>query len=67
MGCVDASSSGVMTVRSPVNIKELRLALVDALLQEADVHPLPPRPPAAWVRAIRETLGISAAVLAKRL
>ena len=56
-----------MTVRSPVNIKELRLALVDALLQEAAVHPLPPRPPAAWVRAIRETLGISAAVLAKRL
>jgi predicted DNA-binding mobile mystery protein A len=50
-----------------VNIKELRLAQVDALLQEAAVHPLPPRPPVGWVRAIREALGMSAAVLAKRL
>ena len=50
-----------------MNIKELRLAQVDALLQEASVHPLPPRPPVGWVRAIREALGMSAAVLAKRL
>ena len=40
---------------------------MDALLQEAAVHPLPPRPPAGWVRPIREALGMSAAVLAKRL
>ena len=50
-----------------MNIKELRLAQVDALLQETAVPPLPPRPPVGWVRAIREALGMSAAVLAKRL
>ncbi|MEA5414865.1 mobile mystery protein A [Synechococcus sp. BA-132 BA5] len=47
--------------------KELRLAQMDAVLQEAHSHPLPPRPAAGWLRAIREALGMTSAVLAARL
>ena len=50
-----------------MNTKELRLLQVDAVLQDAASHPLPPRPPAGWLRAIREALGMTSAVLAVRL
>lgn len=50
-----------------MNPKELRLAQMDAVLQEAASHPLPPRPPAGWLRAIREALGMTSAGLAARL
>ncbi|MCX5946566.1 MAG: mobile mystery protein A [Cyanobacteria bacterium] len=40
---------------------------MDAVLQDAASHPLPPRPPAGWLRAIREALGMTSAVLAGRL
>jgi len=30
-------------------------------------HPLPPRPPVGWLRAIRETLGMTSAELGQRL
>ena len=50
-----------------MNAKELRLAQMDAVLQDAASHPLPPRPPAGWLRAIREALGLTSGVLAERL
>ena len=50
-----------------MNSKELRLAQMDAVLQDAASHPLPPRPPAGWLRAIREALGMTSGVLAERL
>jgi predicted DNA-binding mobile mystery protein A len=50
-----------------MNTKELRLLQVDAVLQDAANHPLPPRPPAGWLRAIREALGMTSTVLAARL
>lgn len=50
-----------------MNPKELRLAQMDAVLQEATSHPLPPRPTAGWLRAIREALGMTSAGLAARL
>ena len=50
-----------------MNPKELRLAQMDAVLQEAASHSLPPRPSAGWLRAIREALGMTSAVLAARL
>jgi predicted DNA-binding mobile mystery protein A len=50
-----------------MNVKELRLRQVDAVLQEAASHPIPPRPLSGWLRAIREALGMSSAVLAQRL
>ena len=50
-----------------MNPKELRLAQMDAVLQDAASHSLPQRPPAGWLRAIREALGMSSAVLAHRL
>ena len=50
-----------------MNPKELRLAQIDAVLQGTASHPLPPRPPAGWLRAIREALGMTSAVLAGRL
>ena len=49
-----------------MNPKELRLAQMDAVLQQATSHPLPPRPPAGWLRAIREALGMTSAGLAAR-
>ena len=50
-----------------MNAKELRLAQRDAFLQDAASHPLPPRPPAGWLRAIREALGMTSGALAERL
>ena len=50
-----------------MNAKELRIAQMDAVLQNSANHPLPPRPPAGWLRAIREALGMTSAVLARRL
>ena len=50
-----------------MNAKELRLTQMDAVLQDAAGHPLPPRPPAGWLRAIREALGMTSGVLAERL
>ena len=50
-----------------MNPKELRLAQMDAVLQGTASHPLPPRPPAGWLRAIREALGMTSGVLAERL
>jgi predicted DNA-binding mobile mystery protein A len=50
-----------------MNTKELRLLQVDAVLQDAASHPLPPRPPAGWLRSIREALGMTSTVLAARL
>jgi predicted DNA-binding mobile mystery protein A len=50
-----------------MNAKELRLAQLDAVLRETAKHPLPPRPPAGWLRAIREALGMTSGVLAGRL
>jgi predicted DNA-binding mobile mystery protein A len=50
-----------------MNAKELRLAQMDAVLQEVASHPLPPRPPAGWLRAIREALGMTSGVVAERL
>jgi len=50
-----------------MDVKELRLAQMDAVLQEAAGHPLPQRPAAGWLRAIRDALGMTSAVLAARL
>ncbi|MCX5957785.1 MAG: mobile mystery protein A [Cyanobacteria bacterium] len=50
-----------------MNPKELRLAQMDAVLQVAASQSLPQRPPAGWLRAIREALGLSTAALAARL
>jgi predicted DNA-binding mobile mystery protein A len=50
-----------------MNLKELRLAQMDAVLQDAASHSPPPRPPAGWLRAIRQALGMTSAVLAARL
>jgi predicted DNA-binding mobile mystery protein A len=50
-----------------MNAKELRLAQMDAVLQDAASHPLPQRPPAGWLRPIREALGMTSGVLAERL
>ncbi|MCP9913068.1 mobile mystery protein A [Cyanobium sp. BA20m-14] len=50
-----------------MNAKELRLAQMDAVLQGTASHPVPPRPPAGWLRAIREALGMTSGVLAERL
>ncbi len=50
-----------------MNAKELMLAQMDAVLRDAASHPLPPRPPAGWLRAIREALGMTSGVLAERL
>jgi predicted DNA-binding mobile mystery protein A len=50
-----------------MNAKELLLVQMDAVLQDAARHPMPPRPPAGWLRAIREALGMTSAVVAGRL
>ncbi len=50
-----------------MNAKELRLAQMDAVLQETASHPLPSRPSAGWLRAIREALGMTSTGLAARL
>jgi predicted DNA-binding mobile mystery protein A len=50
-----------------MDVKELRLAQMDAVRQEAARHPLPQRPAAGWLRAIRDALGMTSAVLAARL
>ena len=50
-----------------MNPKELRLAQMDAVLQVAASQSLPQRPPAGWLRAIREALGLPTAALAARL
>ncbi|PHX86572.1 MAG: transcriptional regulator [Synechococcus sp. Baikal-G1] len=50
-----------------MNTKELRLAQMDAVLQVAASQSLPQRPPAGWLRAIREALGLPSAALAARL
>jgi len=50
-----------------MNPKELQLAQMDAVLQDAASHSLPQRPPAGWLRAIREALGMTSAALAARL
>jgi predicted DNA-binding mobile mystery protein A len=50
-----------------MNPKELRLAQRDAVLQDAASHSRPTRPPAGWLRAIREALGMTSSVLAARL
>ena len=50
-----------------MNPKELRLAQMDAMLQDAASHSLPQRPQAGWLRAIREALGMTSAALAARL
>ena len=50
-----------------MNAKELKLAQLDAVLRDTAKHPLPPRPPVGWSRAIREPLGMTSGVLAGRL
>jgi predicted DNA-binding mobile mystery protein A len=50
-----------------MNAKELRLDQLDAVLLGAASHPLPPRPPVGWLRAIRETLGMTSVALGQRL
>ena len=50
-----------------MNAKELRLDQLDAVLLGAASRPLPPRPPVGWLRAIRETLGMTSAALGQRL
>ena len=50
-----------------MDVKELRLAQMDAVLKEVARHPLPQRPAAGWLRAIRDALGMTSAVLAARL
>ena len=50
-----------------MNAKQLRLDQLDAVLLGAASHPLPPRPPVGWLRAIRETLGMTSAALGQRL
>ena len=42
-------------------------SLTTAVLLGAASHPLPPRPPVGWLRAIRETLGMTSAALGQRL
>lgn len=50
-----------------MDVKELRLTQMDAVLQEAASIPLPARPALGWLRAIRDALGMTSAVLADRL
>ena len=50
-----------------MNVKELRLDQLDAVLQGTASHPPPPRPPVGWLRAIREALGMTSAALGQRL
>lgn len=47
--------------------RELQLQQMDAQLAVWKGVRIPPRPPVGWVRAIRESLGMSAAALARRL
>jgi len=53
--------------RQPVNPAELRLQQLDAVLDAARQSPQPERPLAGWLRAIRNGLGMSSAVVAARL
>ena len=51
-----------------MNAKQLRLDQLDVVFLGAASHPpLPPRPPAGWLRAIRETLVMTSAALGQRL
>jgi len=47
--------------------RDLQLLQMDALLASWKNAPLTPRPGSGWVRAIRESLGMSAAAFARRL
>ena len=47
--------------------RDLQLQQMDALLGSWKSAQLCPRPKSGWVRAVRETLGISAAAFARRL
>ena len=47
--------------------RDLQLQQMDAQLDKLKGIPVPPRPQIGWVRAIRESLGMSAVALARRL
>lgn len=47
--------------------RDLQLQQMDAQLVKLKDIPVPPRPQVGWVRAIRESLGMSAVALARRL
>jgi predicted DNA-binding mobile mystery protein A len=47
--------------------RDLQLQQMDAILATWKAAPLSKRPPSGWVRAIRESLGMSAAGFARRL
>ena len=49
------------------NFPKLRLRQLDTALERWRSADLPPRPPAGWIRAIRDGLGMSATYLAGRL
>ena len=62
-----AASFATNHSRKPVNPAELRLQQLDTVLEAARQHPQPERPLAGWLRAIRNGLGMSSAVVAARL
>ena len=47
--------------------RDLQLQQLDAQLAQLKGVPVPPRPKVGWVRAIRESLGMSAVALGRRL
>lgn len=47
--------------------KDLKQRQLDAVLTHWRTSALPARPPSGWIKAIRESLGMPAAYLAKRL
>jgi predicted DNA-binding mobile mystery protein A len=48
-------------------LRDLQLRQTDASLASWKAASLTPRPPAGWVRAVRDALGMSGAALARRL
>ena len=49
------------------NFSELKRRQLDVALNRWSTVDLPPRPPSGWVKAIRESLGMTATHIAERL
>ena len=56
-----------MSMQNQSELHELRLRQVDGELAKWRVATLPSPPPTGWIQTIRESLGMTAAALAKRL
>ena len=56
-----------MSMQNQPDLHELRLRQVDGELAKWRIATLPSPPPAGWIQTIRESLGMTAAALAKRL